>query len=414
MKQIKYIPNLYSYMDACRMERRLEHLAKKGWFLEIAEAAFWICRRGEPKKLHYRIVFDPDVNAQNGWQCVCSADGLQIFCTEADDPAPIAAEPTEELDRLHKCVKKRDRILWLGMMLLSAVLLAVKLIAFKADPVEVLADGPGLAFGLVMVLLLIYGLFSMIHYSLWRSRAKKQIAAAGTFQARSGHWICGLIAVVLAAALIVLQVLMDAPYGRIVTGMDYISWLLLAVAFIMALTITKRRQMKRSARNGVIVTVMVATALFVGAAQAMLLDLWKPADTAQDLYLTVSHLQDTENMTHYYAVENQSSPLLEDLTGFHRASTDTEEWSLQYRITKVKVASLQELCRENCLPASLQGEVTAQDAKLWQAENVWLSVTGNGKYIYYIYYADRTVTLMFNWEPSQEQIATAAQLMKNA
>ena len=59
MKDRKRRVELYSFYDHTGMERHLERMAGKGWFLEKIENNFWHYRRLQPQKLRYFVTYFP-------------------------------------------------------------------------------------------------------------------------------------------------------------------------------------------------------------------------------------------------------------------------------------------------------------------------------------------------------------------
>lgn len=423
MRELKLQLNIYSPRDHLRIQEHLSAMAAKGWLLEQADNFFWRYRISEPKKLRYSVLFFQHLDWEEpyrerceeaGWTFVTGYAGMQIFCTEDPDLAPIEVAPTPRWKAIHKSVMSRDRFIWLGLGILALVVLANSVITAISDPVEVLADGPRLLYAVLMLASVIFVISDLLHYYRWRNKARRQFNKIGTLTEPKGNLIGFVIGVCILTVILLVTLVLDDSYGRIVTLLNIASIVITLLIVTAYRLLKKRKSADTPVSPMMIVTIALVTFLILGMVQSALLSGWDITCQPEDMYLTVQTLTGNENEEQSCLIEEQVSPVLEDLTGRNIVGTDENQQILQYRITKTKTPKLKRFCHDNCLPARLQEKLEAQDTALWQAQGVWLHKGSNGMYTYYIYYEDRAATLLVSWELTDEQVATATQALMNA
>ena len=123
MFKVKHLPLSLPFYDRLGIERWLHKQAAAGWYLESAGHVFWRFRKGDPKVLHYAVVYQPALDpddpasepralqfaqycAHAGWLLVSDSARMQIYSNDSTAPLPIETDPLLELDRIHATAKK--------------------------------------------------------------------------------------------------------------------------------------------------------------------------------------------------------------------------------------------------------------------------------------------------------------------
>lgn len=423
MRELKLQLNIYSPRDYLRIEQHLAQMAAKGWQLEQIDNVFWRYRIAEPKKMRYSVLFFQNMEWEEpyrefcekaGWTFVSGYAGMQIFCTEDPDLAPVEVAPTPRWKAIHKSVMSHDRLLWLGLGILALLVIVNAVITAISDPVEVLADAPRLMYILLMLGALLLILGDWLHYISWRNRARRQFNKAGTLPDVKGNLIGLCVGLAILLAVLIATLIVEDTYGRIVTLLNIASIVITLLAVSAYRLIKKRKSADTPVSPMMMITIALVVFLALGIVQSAMLSSWDIYCEPEDMDLTVQALTGQPQEEQSCLIEEQRSPVLEDLTGRNVVGEGEGQTMLQYRITKALHPSLVSFCHDNCLPAQLQAKLEAQDAALWQAEGVWLHVGSNGMYTYYVYFADRAATLMVSWELTPEQIAVASKALTTA
>ena len=104
------IPLFAEFYDYTGASRRLERMAAKGWQLTEVGQWLWRFEKANPQKLHYTVVYFPDVSdldpdpkielldyiamcEEAGWKLAAQRNQMLIFCSEEADPVPIDTDP---------------------------------------------------------------------------------------------------------------------------------------------------------------------------------------------------------------------------------------------------------------------------------------------------------------------------------
>lgn len=136
----KIIYKAFAYYDRTGMQEFLEQKASEGWRLvrKVFENE-WEFEPIEPKKLHYAVAYFPQFSNEDeflaseskkeylemclstGWQYVCVHKNRVFFLNEEENPVPFETDPEEELDVIHKAVRKRHRFDIIVVLLVLAL-----------------------------------------------------------------------------------------------------------------------------------------------------------------------------------------------------------------------------------------------------------------------------------------------------
>ena len=104
MRELKLQLNIYSPRDYLRIQEHLTHMAEKGWMLEQVDGFFWRYRICEPKKLRFCVLFFQNMDWEEpyrercesaGWRFVSGYAGMQVFCTDDPNLAPLEIDPAK-------------------------------------------------------------------------------------------------------------------------------------------------------------------------------------------------------------------------------------------------------------------------------------------------------------------------------
>ena len=430
MSQYKFQLNLFSLTDVEGMCSRLEAMAKKGWIPVRTGPYLWRYRREEPKNLRYHVAFFPKVSAydpedteekrtyrqaceEKGWQYVSGYDCMQIFCTEDLDAKPLETDPATTLEAIHSCFKKRERFLWLYAAALALLIILIAVVTYTQDPVEILSNGAWQLGALsVLVCVLMIG-FEAIRYSRWRKKARQQVAEEGAFQPLQSLLPWEIAVVALALGLFGCRLWIQDAYSRLVSIADLLSAIVIFAAAALTRRIKRKEKTDRKSVFVTTLTVVLLVALAMGMLQDLLLENFRPQLQETDMLLPLSEVTGQKEDGIYCSEEIQKSLFLEDLTQYQ--SVDRLQPAapmMQYRITKIKYSKLTETVRENCLPSRFHSTLDTLDGTYWGAEQVWRKQSQSDRDVYYLFYADRTVTLMVNWELTDAQIEMLAAMFQ--
>ncbi len=212
MRETKRRLELYSFYDRTGLERHLERMAEKGWLLEKIGQFLWTYRRIEPKHLTFSVcyfpaasAFDPgpseeqqtfyDFCAHAGWILAASNAQRQVFYNERERPVPIETDPVEEVDTIHRTMKRSflpSQLVLLGLGVLNAALLVLR---FMDDPILVLAQSSSLFSSMCWALVFIMVAVELAGYFRWHARAVRAAERGERCETRSRRklQIAGLI-----------------------------------------------------------------------------------------------------------------------------------------------------------------------------------------------------------------------------
>ena len=180
--------NFYPFYDVSGMSRHLEHMARKGWFLEKISGARWYYRWDTPKPLHYGVsyyakasIYDPEVTdgqktfqefcLHSGWKLAAESAKLQVFYNQEPNPVPIYTDPQSELDSVEAVAKSQTGVSWLLLVLLMVELLLLSA-DFRRDPMRILSNASRLGLICSFLLLIVNQVTELTLYHIWRHRAR--------------------------------------------------------------------------------------------------------------------------------------------------------------------------------------------------------------------------------------------------
>ena len=430
MSQYKFQLNLFSLTDSNGMRCHLENMAQKGWQPVRIGPYIWRYRREEPKNLRYHVAYFPrefmyspegaeekrsyrQACEEKGWQYISGYESLLVFSTGDSSSVPPEMDAAMQLEAINRCFKKRERFLWLYVVALAVLIFGIAFVSYCQDPVEILSNGAWQLGALsVLVCVLLIG-FEAIRYARWLKKARYEVNHGRLLPLKSLlSW--EIAALILALGFFVGRVWIQDTYARLVSITDLISWVVIFAVAAITRRIKRKENTERKNVFATTVTVVLLVALVMGMAQDFILKNFRPQLEEADMLLSICELTGESSDAVYRSEEMQRSLWLEDLTQYQAINNQNEGAPImQYRITKIKNPRLTEKCQESCLPARLHDKIPAEDATPWGAEQLWTSHSNGGRTVYYLYYTDRTVTLMVNWELTDIQIEKLANMFQN-
>lgn len=455
MRTLKRTPANFSFFDKETIEKKLEDMASKGWMIAKANNLFWTYTKIPPQKLRFTVTyfpgaseFDPrpsekqlekeELCAQDGWKLVLRWDAMQIFCTDREDAVPIETDPAPQVENIHRTMRKNSLFSQLISIALIILSLYLQFSQLWRDPVDYLSNTTHLASIPCWLLLLLMVLLDLALYFRWERRARKAAEHGISLPLRSPKWLPW---VVLSLIGVFLLLSYSTSNARLL--------LIACIAVIMVVPFFLGQwMMKKLKEKGVSRTVnRVASGIFVGvlvtggmiAVTAATIGGWLPTDDrssqpvgqydwdglTMDIYddplpLTVEDLAEV-NARWSKEARLQESPLV--AYGDYRQDLlygqEIQRYDLSYEITDVKLPILYDFIKERLLKER-QDEVhdgfvfidhfEAIDPTPWDAEEVYqLHWSDSILDTYLVCWENRIVEIKFYWQPSQEQIQTAAE-----
>ncbi len=442
MKSRKRCVEPYLFYDHTGIKARLEEMAGKGWMIERIANFGWVYRRMEPERLTFAVSycpksseFDPEASksqqmlyefcAHTGWQLVCTAAQMQIFCSRRENPIPIETDPLPAVHTIHEAAKKGFLPLYFILAALAVVQAVFLVLRLCADPVGLLSSTSGLFSGFAWALVLVLCAADIAGYFFWHFRALKA-AERGEFLEVSGHprFHKGIYYVMLLGAgcwFLTILFAGDNMMCFIAVGMlaGYLALLFLVGGIKRFL---KRKKVSGSMNRAVsIISISMFSFLLIGVIVSVTLSgasrgLFQGRDDFSGFPFLAEDLtgETLEGYSREYRISE--SPLLGqmDLWQYSRTEGGNGESSgLSYTCIEVKLPFLYSVCRNQLLheydDRYLRGysrSYERQDPVPWNAREAYrLTAEDTGALNWYLLcYEDRIIEIQFDWEPTPEQM----------
>ena len=458
MKTLKRTIANFSFFDKQAIEKKLEEMAARGWMVAKAGSLFWTYTKIPPQKLHFAVTyfpgaseFDPqpsekqlekeELCAQDGWKLVLRWDAMQIFCTDRENAVPIETDPVPQVENIHLTMRKNLLFGQLVTIVLVLWSLYLQLSQLWRDPVEYLSNLTRFAGVPCWLLLLLMAVLDLALYFRWERRARKAAEHGISLPLRSCKWLPW---VVLALVGMFLFLSYASSSARLL--------LMVCIAVVIVVPISLGRwMMKKLKKKGVSKTAnRVVSSAFTGvlvivgtvAVVAAAIGGWLPVNDrssqpvgqyewnglVRDIYddplpLTVEDLAQVDARWSKQA-RFQESPLV--AYGDYRQDLlfgqEINGYELSYEITDVKLPILREFLKGRLLNER-QDEVHDDfvfedhfepvDPAPWGAEEVYqLHWSDSVLDTYLVFWETRIVEITFYWQPTSEQLRTAAEILR--
>jgi len=464
MKKTRKFLFQVSFYDQLAIQEKLEDLARRGWMLKQPGSLFWTFERMEPKQLRFAVTyfpgaseFDPgptvgeltkmDFCAEDGWQFVAKWGAMQVFCSEDPDAVPIETDPVAQVANVRRTMRKNVLISQGFMVALVVYWLVFQGRQLLRDPVEYLSDSFNLYQLPIWLLLLATSLYEIWMYFSWSRKAVRAAEEDGVFLSLHSRAKVGNLLAVTAWLFVLLA------FGASGTSFTFILiWG--AVMFTIRLiadTILKCLKKRGAPRwvNMLLSTgsIFLLATLFTGILVAVLVGggySFRNQEEHQPVGTYEYHGREME-------IYDDPLPLvIEDLmadakgnwskemdlqgTGLVvRAEYDQkplwtepkETQQLRYSVIDIKVPFLYDFIKQSILD-SRQDIVLEEEDRVfmdhyepidptpWGAQaayQAWFSRSALNEYL--LCWEDRIVEIKFYWEPTQEQIKTAAEILRS-
>ncbi|MBQ9972749.1 MAG: DUF2812 domain-containing protein [Firmicutes bacterium] len=223
----------FSFYDKTGIEQYLEKQAEKGGFLDMIVWDVWRFRKGEPKKVSYKVTYFPksswfgpeptaeieefkDFCEHTGWEHAATNSQMQVFRNEKEEPIMIETDPEIELKKIHDSVMGW----YMGSLFLVAALcvfgLFLPLMSLIQSPMSVLGNPKRLINLLIWMDLLIYCAVEIGAYFKWWGKAAAAVERGQELPKTKGHRIFSILAVIFALILLVAHNVVTSESGEFV------------------------------------------------------------------------------------------------------------------------------------------------------------------------------------------------------
>ena len=451
---------LLQLYDHTGFERKLGQMARKGWKLEQCGTFLgWKFRRIEPTELRYKVVYFPDASEfdpkpgdkqaefmelcdQSGWEYIDHTAQMLIFCTPYPYATPIETDAMMQVETVHKAMKKAFLPGQIGLLILAVLELLFLGYRLHREFLNVMMfDGLLVAF----VSYTIMGLMCAYHlgsYFLWRRKALSAAEDGDFVETRGNNWfekLCLLILAVIFAAWM-LSIAHDAYLVRV--AVVTFAVIIGMVLFVNGGTLLMQK-LGFDADTNRTVSILLVVVGTIGMILILFLFITdinydegneKPyADTYEfagrihyvyddPIPLTLEMLGIEADYEYRSRCEDVTKSMLitvyngQEIAPWGTPAENPPE--LYYTVTIPRFQGMVEACAEDMLDdkriLNLDGIPEACDPTIWEAQQAYLSVGGNGDTAYYtLIYTDRVVEVCFPHMPTTEQIKIAADALKD-
>ena len=458
MNDTKKILCHFSFYDQVRIQEKLEEMAELGWMVHQPGNFTWTFKRMEPKNLKFAITyfpgaseFDPgptdeeltklDFCAQDGWKLALKWGVMQIFYNEDENAIPIETEPVAQVENVKKSMRKNVLFPHLLETLLIAWYMFLQVGMFRRDPVEYLSS-PLKAYQIPMwICLLLACLYEVGFYFHWTRKAKKSAEEDGVFLPIKTHIRASYILLAFSTLLILFAFGSAKKY--LIFGL---CWSGIMFLIACSVNVIKKKLKKKgvSRRTNMIVSLgsvflltifalCILASVIIGSSSIRLSGSEKAIGTYDyngitwDIYddplpLNVEDLMELD-ANWSKERDHQETGIVAHTEYVQRAllSEPREVPNLSYTIIDIKVPFLRDYIRQAVLN-SRQDEVYDDyvftdhyepiEPSTWGADEAYqLHWSGSIMNTYLLFWDNRIVEIKFYWEPTEDQITTAAEIL---
>ena len=460
MRTLKRTLANFSFFDQQTIEKKLEDMAAKGWMVTKAGNFFWTYERIPPQKLRFAVTYFPGASeldpqpsekqlekeeliARDGWKLVLRWDAMQIFCTDREDTVPIETDPVPRVENIHRTMRKNILLSQLTTIVLVLWSLYLQVSQFLRDPVEYLSNITRFASIPCWLLLLLMSVMDLALYFRWERRARKAAEHGITLPLRSRKWLPWAI-LALMGVFLLLSYASSSAYLLLMICIAAVT----VVPILLGRCLMKKLKEKGVSRmaNLVVSGTCVGVLVIMGFISIIAAGIsgWLPMDDrssqpvgqyewngiTRDIYddplpLEVENLADVDARWSKEA-RLQESPLVaygdyrQDLL-FGQA---VKGYDLSYEIIDVKLPVFYDWIKDRLINER-QDEVHDDvvfvdhfepiDPALWGAEEAYqLHWSDSILDTYLVCWGNRIVEITFYWQPTPEQIQTAAERLRPA
>ena len=448
-KNVKRRIAWFAAYDRCGMESYLEKMAAKGWLLDKIDALGWRYHRVEPAKIHFAVTYFADASAfdpvptleqesywyyceKAGWHLAAESVPMQVFYNTAETPVPIETDAEIQVANIHRTMKKTHILVYSFLLVMGLINFCVGIWNAYEDPAGELAKNLVLAQQLLYGFLIFFCISQLCSYFLWYHRARKAALLSGSFYEKAGNLKLQEFYIFLLILTMLFLAYAMATSGMIVLGLAaFLMPAIIAYLTLLMKKILKKKGFERENNRAIsylstVAITIIVVSVFITIAIKGIDEGWvtggttegSPPFLANDLMAT-----DASKYTSY--CDKDESILLERIDVENNLKENGEEVpQLRYTLTKIKTQAVYNLClngifRENSrrqeeIQKNLRPIfVLEKDASLWDAEKVYQEYNMKrpmGNYI--ICWKDRIAELQLFWQPTEQQLRTMAERLK--
>ncbi|MBQ3257525.1 MAG: DUF2812 domain-containing protein [Oscillospiraceae bacterium] len=443
------IPLFAEFYDYTGAARQLERMAAKGWLLTDVGQWFWSFEKANPQKLHYTVVYFPDVSdldpdpkielldyiamcEEAGWKLAAQRHQMLIFCNEETNPVPIDTDPLIQVETIHKVMKK-THIRGHGVMMAIALLYLVRyVIDLNKYGVYFLADSFDLYLLMMWVMLFLGAAAEIVTYLLWLRRARGA-AAVGSFVSAKRFPVLRMFEVTLSTVGMLLLLVFAADAVALLPMLILFAGIYLVIGGMNWFGKFLKKQGYDSGSNQIMQSGVMFAVLFVffmlwatktsdyvaekrnEQAAGYVTDRYGDARYYNDhtLPLSLDSLGVTAgDATYDRSLEETASPLISIVSGCDRPVLYMEDEmenmpALSYTLYVAKVDWLNQYLKDWAMLRYLRFAAIRDER--WQAEQVLKHVWEEN---YLVIWEDRVMEICFPYAPTDEQIRLVVETMK--
>ena len=466
----EFLP-LYSFYDRTGIAAHLEKRAAEGWLIEKMSGYCWTYRHIEPQALRFAVTYFPKATqfapypadgletfrefcAEAGWILAADNAQVQIFYNENLNPTPIETDPESDFRNIHSTMQKSFLKSYWALLLLSLFESCFLVWQLFDNPIDQFSSPLQLNATLGFLPLFLLTAIELVRYYRWCKRTKAALETGDPLpELRSARWLSVLILLLAGVQVIGMLTASTSVSPAVAVTMAFmLVYMILMAALTNSISQTLRKLRVKSWVNKT-VSFGVVIALSIGAMGGMMALIFKTSGTwftdsenvtsyesnghtfkqyHDPLPLTVQDLVPGDYDSDYWStqlLQNQSTFLLEYIEANQRPRLDAPEElpRLSYEIVIVKAPFLYNLCKQDFidwlerdndkLPPEYWDEYILIDAPAWGASEVYQEYSfGEARNHFLVCWPDRIVEISFpwEWEITQEIIAVAAAVLKNA
>lgn len=456
MKNTKRRIEPLSFYDHTGISSHLEKMAAKGWMIEKIINTGWVYRRMEPKQVHFAVSyypkaseFDPEPSeeqkmfhefcAHTGWQLACTSAQLQIFYNERENPIPIETEPELEVQSIHASAKKSFIPSYILLLVIAFLQGGLWVSNLFGDPLDLLSNPTKLFTGFCWLALAILCVVEMVCYFGWHTKAKVAAEYGEFFKTPSTSKFQIIVLAIVVGGVVLWGInyiiVGDNLQRFIVIIMCFYMPALFAIVNAMKEFLKRKKASRGVNRTLTVITSFVASFAMMGAitfgtlyasSQGLFAD--KDEETYEhngttwvihqdELPLVVEDLLEVDYKDYIKERRGNESLILGQLEMCQHPRFDVKDYSdipqLEYTMTIVKVSALYEMCKERLiyeqeeLHVVSEEEYRAEDARPWGANEAYrlYDLEYGVENFYLLCYDNFLVEIIFDWEPTEEQMA---------
>ncbi|MFI3163646.1 MAG: DUF2812 domain-containing protein [Bacillota bacterium] len=179
------------------MERKLEREALKGWkLLKKQGKTMMKFERITPTPLKYTVTYfheasefnsEPTENQKvfiemceaSGWQYICSAGQMLIFCSEKENPTPIETDEQQKLNSIHKSMKAGFLPSYYLLVAISLMFIGMRIYDMFNRPIYFYSEATNIISLVLFAILMCWEIYYIARYFVWKNKSQKSIDVGG-------------------------------------------------------------------------------------------------------------------------------------------------------------------------------------------------------------------------------------------